>query len=178
MDTNDLVGLLETLIQLPRETEWVEFKVNNGNPEDVGEYISALANSAALHRKELAYIVWGVENETHEVVGTSFNPKAARHGNEELESWLARLLSPRVDFRIYQFEHQSRSVSVIEIVPCLHTPVRFRDTSWIRVGSYKKKLRDFPEKERALWAQLSGIPFEKMLALDDVDDEGVLRKID
>jgi predicted HTH transcriptional regulator len=46
------------------------------------------------------------------------------------------------------------------------------------VGSYKKKLRDFPEKERALWSQLSGIPFENGIALDDVDDDGVLRRID
>ncbi len=178
MDTRELISLLEALVHLPRETEWVEFKINNGNPEEAGEYISALANSAALHRKELAYIVWGVENETHEIVGTSFRPRAARVGNEELESWLARLLSPRVDFRVYEFEHQLRSVSLIEVVPCLHTPVRFRDTSWIRVGSYKKKLRDFPEKERALWAQLSEIPFEKGIALDGVDDDGVLNRID
>jgi len=172
MNVSDLIDLLETLVQLPRETEWVEFKVNNGSPEDVGEYISALANSAALHRKELAYIVWGVEDETHKIVGTSFTPKSARIGNEELENWLARLLSPRVDFRVYQFVYRELPMALIEVVPCLHTPVRFRDTSWIRVGSYKKKLRDFPEKERALWSQLSGIPFEKGIALADVDDDG------
>jgi len=86
MDTSDLISLLEALVQLPRETEWVEFKVNNGHPDEAGEYISALANSAALHRKELAYIVWGVENGPHRIVGTSFRPKAERVGNEELES--------------------------------------------------------------------------------------------
>ena len=42
-----LVGLLHELRQLPKETEWVEFKCNNANPEEIGEYISALANSAA-----------------------------------------------------------------------------------------------------------------------------------
>ena len=42
-----LAGLLHELRQLPKETEWVEFKRNNAKPEEIGEYISALANSAA-----------------------------------------------------------------------------------------------------------------------------------
>ena len=43
-----LASLLRELCKLPRETEWVEFKVNNAEPQEIGEYISALANSAAL----------------------------------------------------------------------------------------------------------------------------------
>ena len=44
--------LLRELIALPGETEWVEFKCNNEKPEDVGEHLSALANSVTLHRKQ------------------------------------------------------------------------------------------------------------------------------
>ena len=40
----DASALVLELRTLPRETEWVEFKVNNSNPTDIGEYISALAN--------------------------------------------------------------------------------------------------------------------------------------
>jgi hypothetical protein len=69
-----LAGLLHELRKLPNETEWVEFKANYADPQEIGEYISALSNAAAL-------------------CGLEFN----------------------------------------------------------RVGSYKKKLKDFPEKERALW---------------------------
>ena len=47
-----LAGLVSELRQLPRETEWVEFKVNRADPQDIGEYISALANGAALNGKE------------------------------------------------------------------------------------------------------------------------------
>jgi ATP-dependent DNA helicase RecG len=42
---------------LPRETEWVEFKVNDCEPEGIGEYLSALSNSAALFEEKLAYMV-------------------------------------------------------------------------------------------------------------------------
>jgi len=49
--------LLQELSRLPKETEWVEFKHNNDDPQMIGEYISALANSAALLGKQSAYVV-------------------------------------------------------------------------------------------------------------------------
>jgi predicted HTH transcriptional regulator len=62
---------LTSLLALRDETEWVEFKHNNDKPDEIGEYISALANSAALHGKENGYLVWGIEDGTHRVLGTS-----------------------------------------------------------------------------------------------------------
>jgi predicted HTH transcriptional regulator len=56
-----LISLFHELRKLPAETEWVEFKLNNDNPEEIGEYLSALANSAALMGKVNAYLIWGVE---------------------------------------------------------------------------------------------------------------------
>jgi hypothetical protein len=35
-----LQGLVRELCKLPRETEWLEFKANNDNPQEIGEYIS------------------------------------------------------------------------------------------------------------------------------------------
>ena len=82
--SNDyLGGLIRELCKLPTETEWVEFKENNFDPKDIGEYISALANSAALEGKAHAYIAWGINDLSHEVVGTSFNPRKEKKGNEE-----------------------------------------------------------------------------------------------
>jgi len=49
--------LVKSLLSLPKESEWVEFKHNNENPTEIGEYISALSNSAALAGKEKAYLV-------------------------------------------------------------------------------------------------------------------------
>ena len=47
--------LINELISLPNETEWLEFKHNNFDPEMIGEDISALANSAAYKGKDKAY---------------------------------------------------------------------------------------------------------------------------
>ena len=52
------LGLLNELRKLPKETEWVEFKHNNADPQEMGEYISALANSAALSGKNSGYLIW------------------------------------------------------------------------------------------------------------------------
>lgn len=66
-----LNSLLRELCRLTKETEWVEFKHDNDDAPMIGEYISALANSAALLRKQTGYVVWGVDNETLDVVGTT-----------------------------------------------------------------------------------------------------------
>ena len=63
-----LISLVNELRKLPQETEWVEFKENNADPQDIGEYLSALANSAALSGKAFAYMVWGIENASHRIV--------------------------------------------------------------------------------------------------------------
>jgi ATP-dependent DNA helicase RecG len=39
MTDNQLSALLTELTALPDETEWVEFKHNNDNPEQIGEYL-------------------------------------------------------------------------------------------------------------------------------------------
>ncbi|MGV8150082.1 MAG: helix-turn-helix domain-containing protein, partial [Alkaliphilus sp.] len=82
-----LESLVKELTSLSNETEWVEFKVNIKNPQLIGEYISALSNSAALEEKKYAYLLWGIDDLTHEIVGTSFEPKKFKKGNEEFENW-------------------------------------------------------------------------------------------
>jgi len=146
-----LEDLVRELCKLPGETEWVEFKVNVGRFEEIGEYISALANSAALSGKAYSYVVWGISDEYHEVVGTNFDPNSSKVGNEELESWLLRLLEPRINFRFLKTSIEERSVVVLEISRTFNQPVRFQGQEYVRASSYKKKLKDFPEKERALW---------------------------
>jgi ATP-dependent DNA helicase RecG len=178
MDAAALPDLLDSLLLLPQEVEWVEFKHNNDAPDEIGEYISALSNAASLLGKEMAYIVWGVEDGTHRALGTSFQPRRQKVGGQELQNWLSIHLSPRLDFRFYEFDYHGRAIVLMEVPPCLHTPVRWKDTEFIRSGSYKKKLKDFPEKERALWLQLSRTPFEKGIAHRDATSKELLSLLD
>lgn len=160
-----LQSLLKELCSLPQETEWVEFKQNNDDPVMIGEYISALANSAALLGKQSAYVVWGVADDTHEIIGTSFKPSVARYKQQELESWLLQKTAPKIHFRFFEFTHiGDQPVVLMEIQAAAHNPVQFDGVEFIRVGSYKKKLKEFPEKERALWRVFDKTPFERQMA--------------
>jgi ATP-dependent DNA helicase RecG len=163
-ESDEISQVIGRLLELPTEIEWVEFKRRIADPEEIGEYIAAMANAATLAGVERGYVVWGIEDKTHDVVGTNFRPREVRIGNEELENWLARLLSPRIDFRFREGFFEDRPVVLLEVPRASHTPVRFRDNEWIRVGSYKKKLKDFPEKERRLWKIFDQTTFEDGIA--------------
>ena len=56
------------------ESEVVEFKAakNNFDIDDLGKYFSALSNEANLRERDFGWLVFGVDNKTHEVVGTNF----------------------------------------------------------------------------------------------------------
>ncbi len=174
-----LQSRLDSLCALPVETEWVEFKHNKADPDEIGEYLSALSNSAVLSDQPRAWLVWGVRDGDHAVIGTSFKPRRSKVGNQDLEGWLSTQSYPRVDFRIHEFEY-SPGVPVVlfEIIPCWHTPVRFKDHEFIRVGSTKRRLKDYPEKERELWERFKRTPFEKTICVDDVDGSRVLELLD
>lgn len=178
MNPEQLPTLLRELAGLPTETEWVEFKVNDSRPDDIGEYLSAIANSAALHGKSKGYVVWGVENVTHALVGTEFRPRHEKVGAEELENWLVTQLAPRIDVRVYEFEEAGKRFVILKIPRATHTPVQFKGIEYVRSGSYKKKLKDFPEKERSLWAEFSRHPFETRLAAENAGSDDVLGMLD
>ncbi|MFY9809890.1 ATP-binding protein [Aquabacterium sp.] len=170
--------LLTNLCRLKGEQEWVEFKENNEAPEMIGETISALANGACLRHQPFAYFVWGVNDDTHDVVGTSFNPAGSKKGGELLEHWLVRMLTPRLDLRFHTFEHNGKPVVILEIPATLHTPVQWSGTEYIRVGSLNKPLKAYPEKERELWQILRAISFEQGMAKVELDADEVLHLLD
>jgi ATP-dependent DNA helicase RecG len=174
-----LRSLLRELVHLPKETEWVEFKHNNDDPLEIGEYISALANSAALYGKKSAYLLWGINDSDHTILGTHFKPSQARHKQQELESWLLQKIAPKINFRFYEFTSaDGQPVVILDIQAATHTPVQFDGTEFIRVGSKKKKLREFSEKERELWRVFDRVPFEQQIAAAAVGVEDVLRLLD
>jgi len=173
-----LVGLVRELCKLPQETEWVEFKENDAEPENIGEYLSALANSAALAGKAFAYKVWGIRDSDHAIVGTSFSPLAKKVGNEELENWLLRSLIPKIHFYFFTVEVDGHPLVILEIERAFRQPVQFKGREFVRVGSYKKPLKDFPEKERGLWRLFDTIPFESGMACEQQLDDAVLKLLD
>ncbi len=172
------IGLVRELCKLPIETEWVEFKVNNQASHEIGEYISALANAAALNGKANGYMIWGVDDGTHSIVGSNFFPSTTKKGNEPLETWLLRLLKPKIHFTFFELTIEDKSVVLLEVGRAFRHPVRFQSDAYIRVGQVKKPLKDSPERELALWRILDQTPFENLLAVEHVSSDDVLHSLD
>ena len=178
MTPAQLSALLTELVNLPHENEWVEWKHNNSDPDMIAERLSALANSAALHGRDSGYMVWGVEDGTTKIVGTTFKPRQAKKGNEELENWLTRSLVRSVGIKIHEWTHNGMALVLIEIPHATHAPVRFGSEEFIRIGSLTKKLKEYPAKEAELWATFSQKPFETGIAKSDVSGDEVLSLLD
>lgn len=165
----NLDKLVVELCKLPNETQWVEFKHNNYMPEMIGQDISALANSATLHEKSCAYMLWGVDDTTHEIVGTEFNMQTVKKGQQELENWLRSLLSKNADFEFHSVKVEDKNVGVLIIHRAVNQTVMFQKVDYIRVGSYTKKLSEYPALQAQLWDRLRTSKFEERIAKHDLD---------
>lgn len=152
MNTADLTALLDRLRAESRETDWLEFKANRYEPQMLGEYLSALANSACLLGMPRGYLVFGIEDGSHAVVGTTFDPQAEKgKGEQLLPLWLSLGLQPNVGFEIHTLAYHDQRVVLFEVHPAFDRPVKFYGKAYVRDGSSKTELAKYPEKERAIW---------------------------
>lgn len=166
--SEDYVDLVMRLCRMPSEAEWLELKANNDDPQEIGQQLSALSNAAALHRKERAFVIWGVDDTTHDIVGTTFEPKRKKVRGQELENWLCTQLKPQVQFWIREVHVDGKRCVLFEIEPAVYCPVAFKGEEYIRVGSYTKPLRSHAEKEKALWRAFERESFETAIAAHDL----------
>lgn len=170
--------LIDELVKYPNETPWLEFKHNNYDPETIGEDISALANGATLEEKSSAYFLWGIDDETHELVGTEHDLQNIKKGNEELENWLRGNLSRNVDFEYQKVQKGNVTIGVLIIKSAIAQPVTFRKIEYIRVGSYTKKMMEYPALQSRLWNRLHNIDFETQSALQNLDLQAALQLLE
>lgn len=176
MENLDL--LVQELINYPNETEWLEFKHNNYEPQMIGRDISALANSATLSEKSCAYMLWGIDDETHEIIGTDKDLRTLKKGSQELENWLRSLLSNNADFEFSSIEVNNKRVGVLIIYSAANQTVMFEKVDYIRVGSYTKRLNEYPVMQAKLWDKLRTSKFEERSAKIDLSLTEALSLLD
>ena len=151
----DIKQIVLDLCALENEQEWFEFKENWFQPETLGEYVSALSNSAAIHHKKYAFFIWGVNDETHEIVGTDFDPYRD-YNKEPYQNYLARSLSPSVNFKFEETIVFGKRIVVLLIPAATDIPTSFLEKRYIRIGSSKCNLRNYAKREIELFNVLNG----------------------
>ena len=175
---DSLEKLVNELRKVDSECPYVEFKHNNFDPVMIGEDICALANSAALYEKNCAYMIWGIDDKTHEIVGTKWDLQNLKKGDQELESWLRNMLSNNADFEYQTVYVNDLKVGVLTIQKAQHQSVKFSKTEYIRVGSYTKKLNDYPSIQVKLWEKLRNKDYESIVALDNLKANDIVNLVD
>lgn len=163
------IELIYQLVGYPHETEWLEFKRNVKDPQAIGKDISALANAAAYHGRPFAYKIWGVDDKTHDLVGTTFAPLATKaQGQQDLPIWLKQHLSANANYDFIDIEHEGQHFVVLRIAAAGYQPVRFKNLSYIREGNATTALAPGTEKEAELWRRLQKSDFEHGIAEENL----------
>ena len=102
-NNEDIEEKLDELIASQFETEVTEFKEakNSFSFDELGQYFSALSNEANLHNKNCAWLVFGIEDKKHIIVGTNYRKSAKDLNN--LKEEIARQTSEHLSFiEIYE----------------------------------------------------------------------------
>ena len=151
----DIKQIVLDLCALNDETEWFEFKENWFQPEALGEYVSALSNAAAFHYKKYGFFIWGVNDKTYEIIGTTFN-QYSDYNQEPYQNFLARNLYPSVNFCFEEIEIADKRVVVLIVPVATEIPTAFKEKRYLRIGSSKCNIKDYPKREIELFKILDG----------------------
>lgn len=172
------LALVKELLSESNEHTCVEFKHNNDSKEMIGKLISALSNSARIEQQDFAYILWGIEDGTKKIVGTTFNPETKTVGNQVFIMWLTQMLQPRLAFSFRKVKHPAGDLILLEIPAAISTPVEFDKTAYVRIGSATPRLSEYPEHYLKLITNLRPYNWEKSVAKAFVTADDVLKLLD
>lgn len=172
------IALVDELRALSAETSWVEFKGNNTDPDMIGKCCSALSNTARIDSRDSAYMLWGIEDGSHVVIGTDFNPDTKKKGDQVLPLWLANSLQPSIAFSFRIVPHPTGRVVLLEIPATTGAPVAFKSVPYIRIGSATPKLTDYPERYQQLIERLQPYRWEHGIARQYASGDDVLALLD
>ena len=154
----NVVETVKRCLSYEDEQEWFDFKDSWYELDEIGQYISALSNAAAMTGEPFGYLIWGIDNNTHEFTNTKFKYKKDIK-NEPIEHYLARNVSPAIFFSFDEDVIDGNRVVVLSIPAARIVPTEFKNIRYIRVGSSKENIKTHPEREAALFKILNyGMP--------------------
>ncbi|MDR0748708.1 MAG: putative DNA binding domain-containing protein [Tannerellaceae bacterium] len=116
MSEQELNKILSDAVSLPAETEIVEFKEAKESYDfgKIGKYFSALSNEANLKGKICAWLIFGVENTKHRIVGSNYRPN--RKDLDSLKKEIGDKTTQNISFiEIYELHKPEGRVIMFQI---------------------------------------------------------------
>lgn len=182
---------LEKIINKNNESEIVEFKTNLDDVNQICKYISALGNSAIIASCPYAYLIWGIEDMTKKIIGTTFNPYTHKaridpkntrkkvNNNVPFITYIEQYIDPKINLDWTDVEVQGKRIVCLSIdVSKVIQPIMYKKETYVRSGTSVKRLSDFPEKERRLWKSFDSSKFELEFAKTNLTFDRVKEILD
>jgi len=178
MENTELIVLIDELRMMPKENEWVEFKTGSATTNDkIGQYISAISNSACINNEPFGYLIFGIQDDTHKVVGTNFKFKSKKEGNQELEFYLRQFLYPSIRFEYFVCDYNSLYLEIFKIPSAKLEPTNFKKIPYIRIGTNSTDLRNYKEEIKLIYN--SGVDWSAAIidkaTINDLDSNAILK---
>ena len=178
MNDQKLTKIIDYFISEPAEKVHVEFKTNNTQHETIAKNISGIANVLIKDSIPRGYIIWGITDGTHEVVGTDFDPDTKKVGNEDLILWLKKHIKPDLTIEFHKINLNSKNLIVLIIAVNPLGVSKFDNIPYIRIDKNTRKLGDFPETEKQVWKEVVSSNFESMPVTSSVSKDEVAELLD
>lgn len=178
LDNNTYTRLLDFFIaSYNKENRFIEFKSNHLEAKVLGEYISALSNGACLDHKDYGYLFFGVENNTWEIKGTTFDPEREKvKVGQSLELFLRLNITPKIRFEIDEFKYKGKIRIVVVKIPAADgEPTTFFNEPFVRINESKTSLRPYIDWIREIYN--SKEDWSKFIieeaTIDDIDENAI-----
>src|SRR5690606_3428199 len=177
MVATNLEHILNDLRSLTAETEVVEFKEAKKTYDfsKLGKYFSALSNEANLKGKPYAWLIFGIENKKHAIVGSQF--RSRRKDLDSLKGEIANKTTNRITFiEIHELDFKEGRVIMFQIPAAPKgIPITFEGHYYGRDGEELVPL-NLEEIER-IRAQATTEDWSAAIiptaSIDDLDEEAV-----
>jgi ATP-dependent DNA helicase RecG len=176
MSEEELRNVLTELISLPGETEIVEFKeAKNGYDfNKIGKYFSALSNEANLCHKPFAWLVLGVQDNSHQIVGSNF--RTGRKDLDSLKAEIAQLTTNKITFiEIHELFTQEGRVIMFQIPAApIGIPIAFKGHYYGRDGESLSALNveEFERIRNSIAEDWSALIINTA-TIDDLDETAI-----
>ena len=118
MSSNDLsderlAKIIENLCRNDSELEHVEFKENFSEHYKTGQIVCGMLNTLTLKHIPRGFLVWGVRDSDHSIVGTEFNPRVKKVKGREFDYWLKTTIEPTPDLDFRELDMDGKRIVVL-----------------------------------------------------------------
>ena len=132
-NNDELLDILDELLA-NKENECVEFKraKNDFDIDLLGKYFSALGNEANLKNKQYSWIIFGVDDKTHDLIDTNF---LYDNNFNKIKKQIADNTTDNITFiEIYSIYKDDKRVIMFQVPAASGVPINWKGFAYGRAG--------------------------------------------